>query len=143
MISSTGIVFSFTVTSHVAAFPAYSVLTVIVAVPGLTAVTTPSSTVATELSLLLQATFLFVALSGVTVAVRVTIFPTTISQEVISKVTVATGIVRTSTVTSHVAVFPPSTVVAVIVAFPALTAVTKPYSFTSATELSLLSQVTF
>ena len=47
-----------------------SVVTVIVADPAFRAVTLPLDTVATEVLLLFQLTFLFVALLGLTVAVR-------------------------------------------------------------------------
>ena len=59
---------SSTVTTHVAVFSPSSVLTVIVAVPALTAVTLPeASTVATEVSLDDHVTFLFVASVGLNV----------------------------------------------------------------------------
>ena len=57
-----------TVTLAVAVSP-LDVVAVIVAVPAETAVTTPFDTVATELSLDVQTTVLFVAFAGVTVAV--------------------------------------------------------------------------
>jgi hypothetical protein len=66
----TAITVWFTVTWHVAALLPSSVVTVIVAVPGETAVTQPfDETVATDVELDFQFTFLFVALSGKTVAV--------------------------------------------------------------------------
>ena len=56
-----------------------SVVTVIVADPALTAVTLPLDTVATEVLLLFQLTFLLVALLGLMVAVRVYSSPSVIS----------------------------------------------------------------
>ena len=88
---STGKTFSFTVTSHVAVLSPSSVLTVIIAVPAFTAVTFPFSTVATSVLLELQVTFLFEALSGVTVAVRVASSPSVSSIEVLSSDTLSTG----------------------------------------------------
>ena len=58
-------------------FPS-TVLTFIVAVPGATPVIFPSETFATELLLELQVTALFAALSGHTVAFRVSLEPTVI-----------------------------------------------------------------
>ena len=79
-----------TVTEQVAVLLPSSVFTVMVAVPALTAVTLPSDTVATVLSLELQITFLLVALEGLTVAVRVVTSPSVRVTEVLSKVTFAT-----------------------------------------------------
>ena len=68
--------FCFTVTVQLASTP-FEAVAVIVAVPSETAVTTPfSSTVATEVFDELQVTDLSVALSGLTVAVRVNVSPT-------------------------------------------------------------------
>ena len=67
---------SYTVTVQVAVFVPSAVVTVMTAVPGATAVTTPFSTVATLGLLLVQVTVLSVALSGATVAVRVSVSPT-------------------------------------------------------------------
>ena len=66
---------SVTVTEQVALFPPSSVVTVMVVDPALTAVTFPSMTVATPASALLHLMFLFVALSGLTVAVSKALFP--------------------------------------------------------------------
>ena len=68
----TGTVAALTVTEQVAFLLPSSVVTVIVAVPAFFAVTTPEvETVATVVLLEDQVTFLFVALEGDTVAVRV------------------------------------------------------------------------
>ena len=68
-----------TVTSHFVVFAPSSVVTVIAALPGATAVTSPvAETVATFSSLDDQLTFLFVAFSGRTVAVRVALSPSVI-----------------------------------------------------------------
>ena len=78
-------------TVHWADWP-FSNVAVMVAVPALTAVTVPVlSTVATLLLLLLQVTFLLVALSGCTVAVRVSVPPTVRDRLVLSRVTPVTG----------------------------------------------------
>ena len=65
-----------TVMLEVAVLPPSSVLTVIIAVPGTTAVTTPFETVATEGLLVLQNRLWFVALEGIIVAARVALPPT-------------------------------------------------------------------
>ena len=66
-----------TITSQKAVFPPSIVVTAIKAIPSLTALTFPSSsTVAIALSSLLHVTSLTVALSGVTVAIRVCVSPT-------------------------------------------------------------------
>jgi hypothetical protein len=66
-----------TVTAQVAVLAPSTVVTVMVAEPAATAVTTPVElTVATLVLLLLQVTFLLVALAGDTVAVRVAVCPT-------------------------------------------------------------------
>ena len=70
-----------------------SVVTVIVAVPALTAVTFPLSTVATALSLEDHVTFLLVALDGLTVAVRVVCSPSVNSVLVTLRETLSTLIV--------------------------------------------------
>jgi hypothetical protein len=66
-----------TVTALLAVLPPSTVLTVMVAFPAPTAVTTPLFTVATPVLLLDHVTFLFVAFVGVTVAVRVAVAPPT------------------------------------------------------------------
>ena len=68
-----------TVTSHLAVLAPSSVVTVIAALPGATAVTSPvAETVATFSSLDVQLTFLLEAFSGRTVAVRVALSPSVI-----------------------------------------------------------------
>ena len=130
-----------TVTAHVAFFPPSFVVTVMVAVPSISAVTTPElDTVATAVLLDDQVTDLSAALEGVTVAVRVCVSPTVIDKDVLSRLTpvTATGV----TVTAQVACRPPSTVVTVIVAVPSFLAVTTPELETVATEVLLDDQVT-
>ena len=130
-----------TVTSQVAVFPPSSVLTVIVALPVFSAVTLPFDTDATELLLDVHVAFLFVALSGFTIAVRVSSSPSVISTEVLSNDTDVTGYTFALTVTLQVAVFPPSSVFTVIVALPAFNAVTLP-SITEAMDALLLLHIT-
>ena len=67
---------SVTVTSHVSVNDPSVVVTVIVAVPSATAVTTPPTTVATLVSLLDQDMLLSVAFAGDTVAVNVVVSST-------------------------------------------------------------------
>ena len=62
--------FELIVTSHSAVLPPSSVFTVIVAAPAFNAFTLPSDTDATEVLLLVQVTFLFVAFSGAMIAVN-------------------------------------------------------------------------
>ena len=131
-------------TSQVSVLPPSCVVTVIVAVPTPIAVTSPfSSTVATPVLLLSQVTFLLLALSGFTVAVRVSLLPTVRVSALLFRVTFCTGTTAGLTVTSQVSVLPPSCVVTVIVAVPTPIAVTSPFSSTVATPVLLLSQVTF
>ena len=68
--------FSLTVTEQVAVLPPLTVVTVIVALPGDTATTVPSLTLATPLSLLDHLTLLSVASDGSTLAVRMALCPT-------------------------------------------------------------------
>ena len=128
-----------TVISQVADWsPAFAV---IVAVPGVSAVTLPfASTDATASSLLLQVTVLSVASSGLTVAVSVAFSPSTKDSVLLSSDTDETAIVCFNTVTSQVADWSPA--VAVIVAVPGVSAVTFPFASTDATASSLLLQVT-
>jgi hypothetical protein len=124
-----------TLTSQEAVLPPSVVVTVIVAVPGPTAVTVPLLTVATLLLLDDQLTALFVALLGFTVAVRVPVeVPPMVRVRLVwFRLTLLTGVGGGGlTVTAQVAVCPPSWVVTVIVAVPAATAVTVPL-FTVAT----------
>jgi len=130
----------FTVILQEAVLPPSSVVTVIVAVPTLTPLTTPPVTVATAVLLLLHVTFLFAALEGVIAELSSSVPPTTMLVDVLFKDTpvTATGL----TVTAQDAVLPPSAVVTVIVAVPTLTPVTKP-PVTVATAVLLLLHVTF
>ena len=80
-----------TVTSQVAVLPPSSVLTMIVAFPAFKAITLPFDTDATVPLLDVQVTFLFVALSGLTVAVRVISSPSVRVVDDLSNVTPVTG----------------------------------------------------
>ena len=84
-----------TVTSQLAVLLPSCVVTVMVAVPAATAVTVPLSTVTILLSLLLQVTFLLLALSGFTVAVRVSLSPTVRESSALFRVTPVTKIFGT------------------------------------------------
>ena len=96
---STLYTFAFTVTWQVAVLPPSSVVTVIVAVPALRAVTCPLLTVATDSSELFQLTFLFVALAGYTVAVNVWLSPSVRVMLVLSRLTLSTSYTFALTVT--------------------------------------------
>ena len=114
-------------------------LAVTVAVPTAMAETLPlASTVAMALSLLLQVTVLSVALSGATVAVRVSVSPTCRAMEDRLRVTDVTG--TGLTVTVQAALLSPA--LAVTVAVPTPRAVIRPVPSTKTTALSLLLQVT-
>jgi copper chaperone CopZ len=133
-----------TVAAQVAVFPPSAVVTVIVAVPAATGVTTPALTVATAVLLDDQVTFVFVAFEGLTVAVSVPVAPPTVNESVVGlKATPVTATACVPTVTAQVAVLPPSTVVTVIVAVPAATGVTTPELLTVATVVLLDDQFTF
>ena len=127
-----------TVTAQVAVLLPSAVVTVIVAVPAAPAVTFPAvETVATLVLLLLQVTFLFVALLGEIVAVSVSVaFGANVSV-VLFRLTPVTGMF---TVTAQVADLPPA--VAVIVAEPEPLEVTSPEDDTVATLLSEDDQAT-
>ena len=113
----TATVAALTVTVQVAFLFPSAVVTVMVAVPAATAVTLPfESTFATLVLLELQLTFLLVAFSGFTVAVKVSVLPTVSSVAVLFRATPGTATVEAVTVTVQVAVLLPSVVVAVIVA---------------------------
>ena len=132
-----GISFFSTVTTQVASFsPA---LAVMVALPGATAFTWPSVTVATEASDELQVTLGSVASAGRTVANNSASSPSTKVKEDWFKAMELTGINLFSTVTVQVASFSPA--LAVMVAFPSFTATTFPPA-TVATEASEVLQVT-
>jgi hypothetical protein len=90
--SVTGYTFALTVTEHVAIFPPSSDFTVIVALPGLIAVTTPSFTDATDELLDDHSTFWFSAFEGDTVAIRVCVSPSTSVIDVEFSVTAETAI---------------------------------------------------
>ena len=101
------------------------VMTVILACPGMMAVTFPFwSTVATSTLLELQVRVLSVASDGSMVADRVAVSPSTSSIEVLSRVTPVALITFLLTVTSQEAVWLPSFVVTVTVALPAFIAET-------------------
>ena len=132
----------FTVTVQLAVLLPSAVFTIIVAVPAAFPVTTPFDTVATFVFVLLHVTFLFVALLGVTVAVRVSLFPTSIVVDVLFRFTPVTATIGVFTVTVQLAVLLPSAVFTVIVAVPAAFPVTTPFD-TSATFVFVLLHVTF
>src|SRR5690554_558209 len=80
-----------TVTVQVAVLLPSTVVTVIVAVPADSGVTTPFATVATVSLLVDQVTFLLAALTGVTVAFKVFVAPPAVSDNVLwSKLTPVT-----------------------------------------------------
>ena len=132
---------SFTVTAHVAFLPLY-VVTVIFAVPGAIAVTSPLAlTLATAVLLLVHSIVLFVALLGNNVYIKLYVslvfkFNVDLFKDILVGVT---SVFVTTTL--HVAVFP-LCVVAVIIADPNDTATTLPSEVTVATDSSLLVQVT-
>ena len=118
-----------TVTAQVAALsPA---LAVMVAEPTFLAVTTPLLTVATEASEVVQVTVLSVALSGVTIALRVALSPT--FKERLSASRVTSSISIGVTFTTHMADLSPQA--ALMLAWPTLRVVTTP-SLTLATDSS-------
>ena len=117
-------------------YPPSAVVTVIVAVPADSTLTTPLLTVATLLSLVDQVTERSVAFEGLTVAVRVTVSPTAAEAVFLSKETDVTLIVGSPTVMVQVAVLP-LLEVAVMTAVPKDTPVTVPF-FTAATLESLV-----
>ena len=114
-------------------------LAVTVTVPGLLAVTIPSATVATDTSEEPHVTVLSVALSGLTVAIIVSVSPTFIDKEVLSRVIDVTDTTLVETFTVQVEDLPPA--LAVIVVMPSLMAVTVP-EFTLATEAFDEAQIT-
>jgi hypothetical protein len=142
VIPVTEIVMGLTDTVQAAILLPSSVLTVMVVDPALTAVTNPSSdTVATPVLPLLHVTFLFVALAGAIIAYRVSVLPSRIEVDVLSRVTPVT--VTGFTLTVQEAVLPPLAVVTVIVAVPTPAAVTVPASDAVATYILLLLHITF
>ena len=113
------------------------------AVPTFTADTFPfESTVATLELELVHVTFLFVAFSGATVAVNLSVPPISKDSEVLFNDTPVTDIVLALTVKAQVAFLLPSFVVTVIVAVPAAFAVTTPEDETVETEVLLDDQLT-
>jgi nicotinic acetylcholine receptor alpha-3 len=132
-----------TVTTQVAVlFPSF-VVTVIVAVPFATAVTSPlASTVATAVLSDDQVTEGSVAVSGVTVAIKSIVALGFKVTAVGVTLTLVTSVTLVSTVTTQLAVKLPSFVVTVIVAVPSATAVTKPLASTVATEVLFDDHVT-
>jgi hypothetical protein len=139
----TAMTFAVTTTEQVAVLDPSFVVTVIDALPGVFAVTTPEEeTVATAVLLDDQITDLSVALEGVTVAVSVSVFPSVKVNDVLFRLTPVTETTLALTVTEQVAFLPPSLVVTVIVAVPAALAVTKPEEDTVATVVLLEDQVT-
>ena len=113
------------------------------ACPAATPVTTPSATVAMALLELVHVRVLSVALSGWTLAVSVTVLPSSTSAVAPSSIDMpVTGITFVVTVTAQVAVLPPSAVLTVMVAVPALTAVTLPVLSTVAMAVAELVQLT-
>ncbi len=99
---------------------------VIVAVPGAIASTLPSVTVAAAALLVLHVTLLSVKLSGLTIAVSVSVSPTDSVRALLFKLTLFVSVAGVFTVTVHDASNPPSDVFAVMVAVPCATAVTVP-----------------
>jgi hypothetical protein len=112
-----------TVTAQVAVLFPSSVVTVIVAVPGdlvLTVIRFPMNSlkVATAELLVFQLMVWFAAVSGLTVAIRVSDPPAAKERLVWLRLTPLTGTAPANTVTAQVAVLFPSSVVTVIVAVP-------------------------
>jgi hypothetical protein len=137
--------FTVTLLSAVTPLPSAAVARM-VAVPGLTPVTTPvvELTVAIEVERLLHVTFLLEAFSGVTVAARGVVLPTT-TETVPDGVMVMPDTILGVTATLLVAVTSlPSSAVALMVTVPTLTPVTTPVAAsTVALELLLLLHTTF
>ena len=135
-----------TVTAQVAVFAPSAVVTVIVADPSATPVTTPEElTVAATVLFEVQLTDLFVAFEGEMVATSVVVEPAgteTLVGETATPVT-ATVVVLIFTVIAHVAFLLPSAVVTVIVAEPFDKPVTKPVELTVATVVFDEAHVTF
>ena len=112
----------------------------IVADPSFKAVTTPSSTVATEASDVLQVTVLSVASSGFTEAVRVTVSPTFKVALALSKLIEDTATTPLLIETTQDPTFPPA--VAVIIDVPSEIATTFPFWSTVATDCLDDAQIT-
>ena len=133
-----------TVTEHVADFP-FAVFAVMVAEPGLTALTVPPETVATEVFELLHVTVLFVAFEGYTVAVREELSPGFMLSEFLLSVTLV-GLML-CTVTEMLTDLPLVAKYPRIVAVPGATALTVTaveLAETVATEVfELLHEIAF
>ena len=129
-----------TTTLQVAVLPPSDVVTVMLAEPTATPVTTPLLLTLATLSLLLfHVTFLLVAVEGEIVGESCTVFPIE-TVVLLGRLTLETEMVLlTVTVQEALA---PLLVVAVMVAVPAPTAVTLPDELTVATLVLLLLQVT-
>ena len=126
-----------TVIVQSAVMPPSMVVAVIIAVPTATAVTSPvSETVAVFVSLLVQVTSLFVALSGSTVAISCSVPPTTRDMLDLIRVTPVTAMSASVpvTVTLQLADTAPSCVLTVIIASPGDTAVAIPVEETVTTD---------
>jgi DNA-binding XRE family transcriptional regulator len=133
-----------TVTVQNAVLPPSAVVTVIVAVPALTPVTTPPVDTVTTVGLsLIHVTFWFVALVGVIATKRVSVPPTKRLVDALFSDTPVTETVTLLTVTVQNAALPPSAEVTVIIAVPSLRPVTTPPVDIVATAVSLLIHVTF
>ena len=122
----------------------------IAALPNFNAVTSPSaSTFAIVSSLEVHLTFLFVAFSGVIVAISISLPPRLSNNllafnEILSTNTTSeSGGVSSPHVTTQVAVFAPSSVTTRIVVLPDFKAVILPLSSTVATLGSLEIQISF
>ena len=113
-------------TTNVSTFPPYTVVTVIIASPGVIALTKPFSTVATFSLLDVQVTSLLKALLGKTTTSNVTVsFTSNIAS---FPFVISTLVGKLLTSTKQVASNPPSTVVAVIIASPTATPTTSPFT---------------
>jgi len=127
----------------VAVFDPFCVVTVMVAFPTATPVTTPLLfTNATDVLSELQLTVLLVAVNGDIVAVSYCVPFTKMFAEVWFTPTLVTSIVELLTVIELVAVLLPSCVVTVIIALPVATPVTSPRLFTVAIDILLDLQFT-
>jgi hypothetical protein len=139
--SNLGTLKTYTGQLQVAVFPPSSVVTVTTASPAFTAVTLPApSTVATSVLSELHVTFRLSALSGLTVAVSVSVSPSVRVSSVLSRVTSVTFTALAFTVTAQVPDLPSA--VAVTVAVPGLRPWTVPVLSTVTTLRSDDDQLT-
>jgi len=130
-----------TVTAQLAFLEPSTVLTVMVAVPAATGVTSPAElTVATEAASLDQVTLLFEALDGASVATSVLVPPPTSRLKVVLFRDTPVTATWALTVTWQLELMPPSAVVTVTVVEPTETGLTTPPELTVATEGALLDQ---